>query len=125
MTREVKNQILAKEKAWRRLKARKTSLRAQKYRHERNLATAMIRLAKKAFEKKLCKDIKINPKHFWGYIRSKTNLKECVMRIRKRNGLLTKNDEETANEFNTAFYGVFVQENLADVPDFDTGKEVQ
>ena len=76
MTSEVRNQIRDKERAWKRLKARKTPRRAEEYRRIRNLTTSVIRQAKKAFIKKLCEDIKVNPKHFWNFVRSKTSLKE-------------------------------------------------
>ena len=111
MTKEVKDQINAKEKAWKRLKARKTNLREIKYRQVRNLVTSMVRAAKKAFEKQLCKDIKVNPKHFWSFIRSKSKVKENVTKVRKPNGELSKNDQETADVFNNAFQSVFVVED--------------
>ena len=50
MTREVLAQIDKKAKAWKRLKARKTTLRAEKYRQERNKTNLMVKLAKMAFE---------------------------------------------------------------------------
>lgn len=119
MTREVREQITVKERAWNRLKARKTPLRAEEYRRARNRATTMVKMAKREFDKKLCEDIKANPKHFWSYMRSKTNLKENVMRVKKRNDVMTENDEETANEFNRAFQSVYVNEDRQEVPDFD------
>ena len=79
----------------------------------------MVRIAKKVFDKKLCEDIKVNPKHFWSYVRSKTKLKDTVMRLRKRNGMLTENDKETADEFNCGFQSVFVKENMGQLPDLD------
>ena len=57
----------------------------------------------KAFIKKLCADIKVNPKHFWSFVRSRTSLKERVLRVRKQNGEINKTDVETANEMNKAF----------------------
>ena len=119
MTREVLNQISEKEKAWKRLKARKTPRRAAEYRRVRNLTTSVIRQAKKAFIKKLCEDIKVNPKHFWSFVRSQTTIKERILKVRKRNGELTETDEETANEMNTAFQSVFTQEDISNIPEFD------
>lgn len=46
------------------------------------------------------------------YIRSKTNVKENVLRVKKQNVLMTENDVETANEINRAFQSVFVGENV-------------
>ena len=118
MTKEVRNQIITKERAWKRLRARKTPLRAEKYRQERNKTNAMVKLAKIVFEKKLAQDIKCNPKHFWSFIRSRTKLKENILRVKKSNGLMTESDVETANELNQAFQSVFVNESNLDVPEF-------
>ena len=119
MTRDIREKIDAKEKAWKRLKARKTPLRAERYRQARNLVTSMVRIAKKVFDKKLCEDIKVNPKHFWSYVRSKTQLKDSVMQLRKRNGMMTENDKETADEFNKGFQSVFVKENAGQLPEME------
>ena len=42
LTKEVRNQIFIKEKAWRRLRARKTPLKAERYRQERNKTNASL-----------------------------------------------------------------------------------
>ena len=71
----------------------------------------MVKLAKQIFEKKLAKDIKLNPKQFWSFVRSRTRVKENVLRIKKRNGMMTEDDFDTANILNRAFRSVFVKEN--------------
>ena len=121
MTCEVKDKIKEKEKAWKRLRARRTTRRAEEYRRVRNQTTSMIRQVKKDFIKKLCKDIKVNPKHFWSYVRSRTTLKEKVLRVRNSNGVTTQSDLQTANEMNKAFQSVFIQEDDLNVPGFDIG----
>lgn len=120
MTSEVRNKIKEKEKAWKRLRARKTTRRAEEYKRIRNATTCMIRQAKKAFVKKLCKDIKVNPKHFWSYVRDRTTLKEKVLRVRNGNGVTTQSDLETANVMNSAFQSVFINED-DEIPEFDVG----
>ena len=79
----------------------------------------MIRQAKKAFIKKLCEDIKVNPKHFWNF--KVEPLKKKGLRVRKQNGETTKTDVETANEMNKAFQSVFIQEDVNNIPEFDIG----
>ena len=116
ITREVRDKIRAKERAWKRLRRRKTPRRVEEYRHLRNMTTSVVRQAKKAFIKALCKDIKINPKHFWSFIRSRTTIKDKVLRIRNERGELTKDDKETAEVFNKSFQGVFVTEDKDNVP---------
>ena len=117
INKEVRDKIKAKERAWKRLKRRKTPRRVEEYRQIRNLTTNIVKQAKKVFIKKLCKDIKVNPKHFWSYIRSKTALKENVFRIRNERGELTSNDQETAEVFNKSFQSVFVIEDRQNVPE--------
>ena len=83
MTRELLAQLDKQARAWKRLKARRTPVRAEKYRQERNKANVMVKLTKMVFEIKLCDDIKINSKHFWGFVRSKPNLKERILNVKK------------------------------------------
>ena len=110
MTTEVWNQLSAKEKAWKRLRARKNGVRKERYNFERNKATEMVRKAKKKFEKVVVRDIKKNSKKFWSYVRNKTKIKENILRVTDQNGKLTENDEETAKTVNQAFVSVFTQE---------------
>ena len=74
MTTDVWNQLSVKEKAWKRLRARKSGVRAERYKIERNKATEMVRKAKKNFEKSVVRDIKKNSKRFWSYVRGKTKI---------------------------------------------------
>ena len=111
MTKEVKNQLSAKERAWKRLRARKTGARKDRYKEERNKATELVRKAKRNFEKALIKDLKKNKKKFWSYIRSKTKIKETILRVANENGTLTGNDTETASQVNKAFVSVFTKED--------------
>ena len=111
MTTEVFNQLSAKERAWKRLRSRKTSIRQENYRLERNKATELVRKAKRDYEKALLLDIKKNKKRFWSYIRSKTKVKDSILRVTNNVGLLTDNDSDTANVVNETFTSVFTKEN--------------
>ena len=111
MTSEVWQQLSAKERAWKRLRARKTGVRIDKYKEERNKATELVRKAKRDYEKALIKDIKKNKNKFWSYIRSKTKIKEIILRVAKDNGTLTENDSETASQVNKSFVSVFTKED--------------
>ena len=111
MTTDVWNQLSVKEKAWKRLRARKSGVRAERYKIERNKATEMVRKAKKNFEKSVVRDIKKNSKRFWSYVRGKTKIKETITRVTDQDGKLTENDEETAKFVNQSFVSVFTQED--------------
>ena len=75
----------------------------------------MVKLAKTVFEKKLCDDINVSPKHFWSFVCSRTELKEKILKVKKSNENLTSRDTETAIEFNKAFRSVFVVEDISNV----------
>ena len=111
MTTDLWNQLSNKERAWNRLRARKTDLRKESYRQERNKTTEMVRKAKKSFEKSLIKDLRKNTKKFWSYVRSKTKIKENILRVAKDDGTLTENDSETAQVVNKSLASVFTKEN--------------
>ena len=57
-----------------------------------------------------------NTKHFWGYVRSKTTVKEKVTRLQMAAGTLTTSDIETADTMNQAINRVFTQENTSNMP---------
>ena len=111
MTADVWNQLSVKEKAWKRLRARKSGVRKERYKAERNKATEMVRKAKKNFEKSVVRDIRKNSKKFWSYVRNKTRIKETILRVTDQDGKLTEDDEDTANSMNKSFVSVFTQEN--------------
>lgn len=79
----------------------------------------MIKQTKKEFIKNLCEDIEVNSKHFWSYARSKSSVKESVLKVIYQNGELTNTDLKTVNEINRAtFQNVFTQETEHNIPNF-------
>ena len=120
LTTHVYTKIRNKEKAWLRYRARKTPFRRHFYITARNTATLTVRSAKYAYEKKVALDSKENSKHFWSYVRSKTNVKEQITRVKNSEGELTKNDKETVDTLNSAFNNVFIRETTENLPDIDT-----
>lgn len=111
MTSEVWQQLSTKEREFKRLRSRKTCIRRDKYREERNKATELVLKAKRDYEKTLIKDIKKNKNKFWSYIRSKTKIKENILRVVNETGTLTENDTETASQVNKSFVSVFTKED--------------
>ena len=111
MTTEVWKQLNKKERAWNRLRARKTGLRKENYRLERNKTTELVSKAKRNYERSLLNDIKDSKKKFWAYIRSKTKIKETILRVADADGLLTENDMDTAEVVNETFTSVFTKED--------------
>ncbi|XP_076038458.1 uncharacterized protein LOC143023740 [Oratosquilla oratoria] len=125
MTRRVLNALDKKEAAWQRYRARKTPRRRQIYNHIRNKATEEVRKAKFVFEKNVANNAKDNSKHFWAYVRSKTNVKERVPSLRKADGNLTQSDNEAAQTMNEAFNSVFIGEDGAEIPETNPTNQSQ
>jgi hypothetical protein len=48
------------------------------YKKVQNKAVKEYRKAQRNFERKLAKDIKVNPKSFYAYVRSKTKVRDAV-----------------------------------------------
>ena len=69
----------------------------------------MLRKARKAFEKKLYKEVKKNPKALYRYINAKKGNRTPITKLRQRNGMNTSNDREAAEEFNEFFQSVFAR----------------
>lgn len=97
ITRDVILIINKKKFAWNRYLKRKTTLRYEAYFRARNEATRCVREAKKAFEKRLAKEVKSNPQALFGYMISKTSLKEEVTSLKNDDGTYTNNDQDTCS----------------------------
>ena len=108
--------INKKKMAWSRYRRRKTTQRYEEYCRIRNTVTTKIREAKKQFEKGLAKEAKNNPKAVYAYMRSKTKIKEEIVKLKKDDGTYTENDAEASELLNTKFQSVFVREPPGDPP---------
>ena len=108
--------INKKKMAWSRYRRRKTTQRYEMYCRMRNIATNKIRQAKKNFEKQLAKEAKKNPKGVYSYMRSKTKIKEEIIRLRRDDGSLTENDKENCDLLNSKFQSVFIEEPPGELP---------
>ena len=77
--------------------------------------------AKKQFEKKLAKDIKVNPKSFYSYVRSKTKVKDVVGPLKDENGDAVTDCERMSELLNDYFGSVFTTEvNTKELPEIKT-----
>ena len=56
------------------------------------------------------KEVKINPKKFWSYVRQKTTIGEAIPALLKPNGKLTDTDDEKAEVLSNFFASVFTDE---------------
>ena len=83
----------------------------------RNAATRDVRRAKRDFEKNLAGDIKLNPKSFWKYVRSKTKIKTGISNLEKDDGTFAPTDVDKAEVLNNFFCSIFTREDVSDIPE--------
>ena len=76
-----------KVEAWNRYKISGTASDYEEYKLALNRFTNEVKKAKLNFETKLAKDVKVNSKPFYKYIRDKSRIKETVGVLRGKNGL--------------------------------------
>ena len=67
-------------------------------------------MAKKNFEQNIIKNVKSDPKGFWGYVRDKTKSRTTVSDLKDVNGNIFSDDTEKADLLNTFFASVFVND---------------
>ena len=77
----------------------------------------LIRDTKVLFEKRLAKEVKVNPKSFHSYVRSKQKVKEVIGPLQGIDGELIDDGKDMAEVLNDYFVSVFTEESTTLVPD--------
>ena len=113
------NCIKAKHRAWNRYILTQDRTNYFKYCKERNRCTKVTRNSKKKFERSDIKNVKVDSKVFWGYVRKKTKSKTTVSDLKDPNGHIIRCDLEKADLLNTFFASVFVSEPPGKLPVFN------
>ena len=89
------------------------------YVREKEKNKKVLKKTRKAFAKKLYKEVKKNPKALYRYINAKKGNRTPITKLRQRNGMNTSNDREAAEELNEFFQSVFVKEEDKDIIAFN------
>ena len=108
--------VKKKQTLWKKFLMTKSETDYNNFARARNQARWVTRKAKKKFEEQLAKEVKTNPKAFWNYVRSKTQMKKNTPDLDKDGSSRTTTDEEKANVLNDCFKKVFTSENLDNIP---------
>jgi len=111
MTKDTLKEIKKREKAWRRYKSFDSEVNYKKFKVLRNRVVKLIKRDKTAYQKKLFKQFRSNPKRFYGYFRRMQTVKTTVASIRTADGKLTTTDQETAETLCDYFGEVFTKED--------------
>jgi hypothetical protein len=89
--------------SWKNYRTSPTELNYSKYKDIRNRVNSLVRKDQTMHREKILKSFKGNPKRFYGYTRNLQTVKTGVSQIRKKDGSLTDNAKEAADELCTAF----------------------
>ena len=88
----------------------------------RNKVKAMIRQAKRGFEKRIARNAETNPKAFWAHIRRRLKTKSGVAPLLENDNNKDSTmfgDEEKANILQNQFSSVSIQEPDGEIPTLD------
>ena len=103
----VKFQIKSKRRSFNKYFRRPTKENWLNYILERNKATQLVDETRRSFERKICADIKENPKTFWQYVKAKNMKQNNLYEIKDPEGIMHYDDIGKANLLNEYFTSVF------------------
>ena len=104
---EVKFQIKSKRRSFNKYYRHQTKENWLKYTLERNKATKLVNETRMNFERKICANIKENPKSFWQYVKAKNMKQNKLCQIKDPEGIVHYDDIGKANLLNEYFTSVF------------------
>ena len=107
--------IKKKHRCWNRYMESKSQERYREYTRARNKVTKIIRKAQKNLEGQVCDNMERNPKLFWKYVQSKTQIKERIPDLKTTNSVASTDHDkcEVLSEF---FASVFTNEPTSEPP---------
>ena len=83
----------------------------------RNKVMAISKRAQKELERNICGNLKDNPKRFWGYLKSRTRIKERIPDLERLDGNgVASTDTEKADELSKYFKSVYICELTGTLP---------
>ena len=83
----------------------------------RNELRALTRSLRQQFESQLAADIKVNPKAFWRYSKSRMKTRSGVDDLQDEDGTMKSEEQEKADILNRFFSSVFTTENMLLIPE--------
>ena len=117
LNKKITKIIKTRNKQWKIFQKYPSYLNESKYKRIRNKVTTEIRRSKCRFESKIADKIKVNPKIFFSYVRSKNRSKTTVGPINNENNILISDSGTVASMLNTFFASTFTHENISNIPD--------
>ena len=120
MNRKVVKAYRNKYFAWKRYIEHKISAKWRTYVRKRNAASKVERDERRAFEKRLAKEIGLNRRGFFKYVNSKLTVRPKISALINENGEMIHDDKEMCDLSNRYFHSSFNQPtHEEDLPDMD------
>ena len=116
ITKEVNKARRKKYQLWKKYQETKDYNIYVRYKKQLNFTTREIRNAKKSFEKKVAENIKLDPKSYHSYVKSKTKTKDRIGPLVDETGSVVTSDKEAADLLNVYFTSVFTVEDKTEIP---------
>ena len=112
ISREVLRAVRKKRKCWRRYRESKDTSDFTVYKNQELVVKKLVDDAKARFEKQLAREVKVNPKSFPAYVRSKQEVKEGIGPLQGSEGTLVSDHQGMANLLNDYFVSVLPRNHL-------------
>ena len=119
ISKETIKEMKARNESWRDYRRWPTDDKLRRYKQIRNRVNKMVRDDHSAQRSKTIESFKGRPKKFFSYIRQLQMVKDRVVQLKRRDGSLTANDAEAAEELCLVFKDVFTMEGSFDAPQKD------
>ena len=116
LTQEAIRKKNLKNKLWRRYTRERTHFNRKKYNQAKNELRSLTRKLREQFEMRIAQNIKISPKSFWSYVKSKTKTRAKIPPLKKADDTEAVTAYDKAETLNIYFSSSFTDERLDDVP---------
>ena len=101
-------------RAWKRYMARRTKHDRNAYTRLKNHHRDLTRHLRGDFERKIAANVKLKPKRFWKYARSRLKSRQGIPTLTKADGSKSTNPKDKAETLNQ-FFANFTYENLENI----------
>ena len=106
-----------KQRLWKRYTKTKDLYDHSTFTKAKNELRTLTRQLRTAFEKRLAAESKDKPKQFWKYVHSKLKTRARIPTLNNPNGTFSVSNKEKAESLNSFFSSIFVDEDLANMPE--------
>ena len=107
-----------KNKLWSRYTSTRLPADHQAFCDARNKLRSYTRQLRYNFELGICNDMKLNPKKFWKYVKSRLNTKFTINDLLDDSNVCISEEADKAELFNNYFCSVFTREDSLSLPSF-------